>query len=103
MDRAQRTGEEFREDHRAPGSRNAYPIAAVPHDTAPAPTSPWVLPGDGYSVRLTVNGKTFSTKTYPDVDYSKSHFGGTGVQVLKADCTKKPPEYLTESSFKTSF
>ena len=50
-----------------------------------------------------VNGKTFSTKAYPDVDYSKSHFGGTGVQVLKADCTKKPPEYVTESSFKTSF
>ena len=44
----------------APGSRNAYPIAAVPHDTAPAPTSPWVLPGDSYSVRLTVNGKTYS-------------------------------------------
>jgi photosystem II stability/assembly factor-like uncharacterized protein len=48
--------------HYAPaaGSRNAYPIAAVPHDTAPAPTSPWVLPSDGYSVRLTVNGKTLS-------------------------------------------
>ena len=50
-----------------------------------------------------VNGKTFSTKAYPDVDYSKSRFGGTGVQVLKADCAKKPPEYVTESSFKTSF
>jgi photosystem II stability/assembly factor-like uncharacterized protein len=48
--------------HYAPaaGSRNAYPIAAVPHDTAPSPTSPWVLPGDGYSVRLTVNGKSLS-------------------------------------------
>ena len=44
----------------APGSRNAYPIAAVPHDTAPAPTSPWVLPGDSYSVHLTVNGKTMT-------------------------------------------
>jgi hypothetical protein len=44
----------------APGSRNAYPISAVPHDTAPSPSSPWVLPGDSYSVRLTVNGKTIS-------------------------------------------
>ena len=44
-----------------------------------------------------VNGKTFSTKAYPDVNYSKSRFGGTGVQVLKADCTKKPPGYVTES------
>jgi hypothetical protein len=37
------------------------------------------------------------------VNYSKSHFGGTGVQVLKADCAKKPAAYVTESSFKTSF
>jgi branched-chain amino acid transport system substrate-binding protein len=51
----------------------------------------------------TINGKTFSTKTSPDVDYSKSHFGGTGVHVLKADCAKKPPGYVTESSFKSSF
>ena len=43
----------------AAGSRVSYPIAATPHDTAPAPTSPWVLPGT-YSVSLTVNGKTSS-------------------------------------------
>jgi photosystem II stability/assembly factor-like uncharacterized protein len=43
----------------APGSRNAYPIAATPHDTAPAPTSPWVLPGT-YAVSLTVAGRTYS-------------------------------------------
>jgi photosystem II stability/assembly factor-like uncharacterized protein len=43
----------------APGSRNAYPIAATPHDTAPAPSSPWVLPGT-YSVSLSVSGKTYS-------------------------------------------
>jgi ABC-type branched-subunit amino acid transport system substrate-binding protein len=49
----------------------------------------------------TVNGKRFSTKVYPDVDYSKSRFGGSGVQVLKADCAKS--EFLTESSFKSSF
>jgi len=43
----------------APGSRNAYPIAATPHDTAPAPTSPWVVPGT-YTVALTANGKTYT-------------------------------------------
>jgi hypothetical protein len=43
----------------AAGSRVAYPIAAIPHDTAPAPTSPSVLPGT-YSVSLTVNGKAYS-------------------------------------------
>jgi hypothetical protein len=37
----------------------ALPIAAVPHDTAPAPTSPWVMPGQ-YTAKLTVNGKSYS-------------------------------------------
>jgi ABC-type branched-subunit amino acid transport system substrate-binding protein len=49
----------------------------------------------------TVNGKTFHTGIYPDVDYSKTHFGGTGVNVLKADCTKN--EYVSEFTFKSSF
>ena len=35
------------------------PIAAVPYDTVPAPTTPWVAPGT-YTVRLTVDGKTYS-------------------------------------------
>jgi hypothetical protein len=35
------------------------PIAAVPNDTVPAPTTPWVAPGT-YTVKLTVNGKTYS-------------------------------------------
>jgi photosystem II stability/assembly factor-like uncharacterized protein len=37
----------------------AYPIAAVAYDTPPAPTSPWVMPGD-YTVKLTVDGKAFT-------------------------------------------
>jgi photosystem II stability/assembly factor-like uncharacterized protein len=32
------------------------PIAAVPHNTVPAPTTPWVNPGT-FTVKLTVNGK----------------------------------------------
>jgi len=36
-----------------------YPIAAVPHNTAPAATSPWVLPGR-YTVVLTAGGKSYS-------------------------------------------
>ncbi len=39
--------------------RNYYPISAVPHNTAPAPTSPWVMPG-GYTVVLTVEGRTYT-------------------------------------------
>ncbi len=36
-----------------------YPIAAVPHATAPVPTGPWAMPGS-YTVALIVNGKTYT-------------------------------------------
>jgi len=51
----------------AVGSRNTYPIAATPHDTAPSPTSPWVLPG-AYTVSLTANGKTYSQPLTVEMD-----------------------------------
>jgi photosystem II stability/assembly factor-like uncharacterized protein len=41
-----------------PGARAEYPISAVAHNTAPAPTSPWVAPGQ-YMVKLTANGKSY--------------------------------------------
>ena len=37
----------------------SYPIAAIYKNTAPAPTSPWVMPGN-YAAKLRVNGQTFS-------------------------------------------
>ena len=37
----------------------SYPIAAVPHNTAPDATSPWLMPGD-YVVVLTVNGTSYA-------------------------------------------
>jgi photosystem II stability/assembly factor-like uncharacterized protein len=42
-----------------PGMNAQYPIAAVPHNTAPQSTSPWVMPGQ-YKLVLTVNGKAYS-------------------------------------------
>jgi photosystem II stability/assembly factor-like uncharacterized protein len=36
-----------------------YPIAAVNANTAPNPTSPWVMPGT-YTVKLTANDKTYT-------------------------------------------
>jgi hypothetical protein len=36
-----------------------YPISAIYKNTTPDPTSPWVLP-DSYTVKLTVNGKTYT-------------------------------------------
>ena len=36
-----------------------YPISAIYQNTVPDPTSPWVLPAI-YTVKLTVNGKTYS-------------------------------------------
>ena len=40
-------------------TRHDYPISAVPHDTPRSPLGPTALPGN-YSVRLTVDGKTFT-------------------------------------------
>jgi len=37
----------------------SYPIAAIYGQTAPNPTSPWVLPGK-YTVKLTAEGKTYT-------------------------------------------
>jgi hypothetical protein len=47
--------------HYAPvkGMPPQYPIAAVWHNTAPAPTSPWVMPGS-YTVVLKVGGHEFT-------------------------------------------
>jgi hypothetical protein len=39
------------------GGRPNYPISAVPHNTAPVATSPWVLPGR-YKVTVTANGQS---------------------------------------------
>jgi photosystem II stability/assembly factor-like uncharacterized protein len=42
-----------------PGVEAQYPIAAIPHNTAPQPSGPWALPGQ-YTVVLTANGKSYS-------------------------------------------
>jgi len=44
-----------------------YPIAAVYRNTAPAPTSPWAMPGK-YTVVLTVNGKKYSQPLMVQMD-----------------------------------
>jgi hypothetical protein len=48
----------------------------VPYDTVPAPTTPWVAPGE-YTVKLTANGKTYSqpitVKQDPRVKTSALH------------------------------
>ena len=41
------------------GGRGGLPIAAIAHDTAPAPNSIWAAPGR-YTVKLTVDGKSYS-------------------------------------------
>jgi len=41
------------------GGRGGLPIAAIAHDTAPVPNSIWAAPGR-YTVRLTVDGKSYS-------------------------------------------
>jgi photosystem II stability/assembly factor-like uncharacterized protein len=44
-----------------------YPISAVPHRTAPAATSPWVMPGT-YTVVLTVDGAKQTKKLVVKMD-----------------------------------
>jgi hypothetical protein len=41
------------------GGGGGLPIAAVPYNTMPAPGTPWANPGT-YTVKLTVNGKSYS-------------------------------------------
>jgi photosystem II stability/assembly factor-like uncharacterized protein len=50
-----------------PGVPPQYPIAAVYRNTAPAPTSPWAMPGD-YNVVLTVNGKKYEQRLHLVMD-----------------------------------
>jgi hypothetical protein len=47
--------------HYAPpeGMRRSYPMTAISHNTTTSPVGPWVQPGE-YSVRLTVDGKSFT-------------------------------------------
>jgi hypothetical protein len=46
-------------DQPVPDVEAQYPMTAVEHETAPQPTTAWVLPGE-YSVALTSGGKTFT-------------------------------------------
>ncbi|MDP9268374.1 MAG: glycoside hydrolase [Acidobacteriota bacterium] len=44
-----------------------YPIAAVPHNTAPDATSPWAMPGQ-YTVVLTAGGKSYARPLTVEMD-----------------------------------
>jgi hypothetical protein len=50
-----------------PGLKPEYPIAAVYRNTAPAFTSPWVMPGK-YTVVLSVNEKTYTAPLLVQMD-----------------------------------
>jgi len=44
-----------------------YPIAAIYGQTAPVPTSPWVMPGN-YIIKLTVDGKSYTQPLTVKID-----------------------------------
>jgi photosystem II stability/assembly factor-like uncharacterized protein len=50
-----------------PGIKREYPIAAVYQDTAPASTSPWVMPGK-YKVVLAANGQKYTRELAVEMD-----------------------------------
>jgi hypothetical protein len=50
-----------------PGIKGDYPMTAVPHNTPPGATSPWVMPGE-YTVVLTVDGQQFRERLTVEMD-----------------------------------
>ena len=56
----------------------SYPIAAIYNNTAPAATSPWVMPGN-YLVKLTVNGHTYTQPIVVKMD-PRIHTSTAGLQ-----------------------
>ncbi len=50
-----------------------------------------------------VNGHAFETGIYPPVNYASSRFGGTGVHVVKLNCSDTNSPYENEANFKSSF
>jgi hypothetical protein len=50
-----------------PGMKPYYPMTAISRNTAPAPTSPWVMPGK-YSVVLTVDGQRYTQPLTIEMD-----------------------------------
>ena len=49
------------------GLKPEYPISAVYKNTAPAPTSPWIMPGK-YTVVLTVDGQKYTQPLVVEMD-----------------------------------
>ena len=50
-----------------PGIKPEYPIAAIPGNTPPQPTSPWIMPGR-YSLILTVDGRKYAVPFRIEMD-----------------------------------
>ncbi len=50
-----------------PGVKSEYPISAVEENTAPTPTSPWIMPGK-YTVVLIVDGKKYTQSLTVEMD-----------------------------------
>ncbi len=69
----------------------ALPIAAVPYNTVPAPTAPWVRPGT-YTVKLTVNGRSYTQAIAIKQD----------PRVKTAAATMERVYTLTESAYMTA-
>lgn len=50
-----------------------------------------------------LDGNKFPSEISPGADFTESHFGGTGVHVLKVDCDADPPQWKSEFTFKSGF
>ena len=66
--------------HASLGLPPSYPISAIYKNTAPRPTSPWVMPGK-YTIKLSVNGKAISQPLLVKMD--------PGIKTSVADLQKQ--------------
>ncbi len=76
-------------------TQHEYPISAVPHDTPRTPQGPFVVPGT-YTVKLTVNGKSYTAPLTVKMD-PRVKAPTTGIQQM-ADLQMRLSSLLTKSS-----
>ncbi len=60
------------------------PIQAIPYNTVPAPTTPWVNPGT-YTVKLTVDGKSYTQPIVGQAGSAREDAGARDAAGLLAD------------------
>ena len=100
-DNPEHSGVSRRDFLKISGISVAVPLVAGPKTVMAAGQEVPVHGPGKVPMEFAINGKTFTTGVYPTVTYNGTHFGGTAVHVLLADCSKQ--QYTTQFMNKSSF